>query len=100
MKVGLSEEEKEIFLDAMTELRRIGSRNQFVKITEILPYNARQLCHYWRNYLNPEVCQYNLDDEEKQFIDNWILLNRTGNGVIEWKILCQDLKKAILCFTI
>jgi hypothetical protein len=33
-----------------------------------------------------------LDDEEKQFIDEWISNNRIGDGVIEWKNLRQDLK--------
>jgi len=38
------------------------------------------------------VCHYDLDDEEKQFIDNWISRNRIGGGVIEWKNLRQDLR--------
>lgn len=40
----------------MEELRRIRNvRDPFVKIAEILPqFNARQLYHYWRNYLDPE----------------------------------------------
>jgi hypothetical protein len=45
----------------MAELKRTGCRNPFVKMSEFLvasrknggPYNARQLCHYWRNYLDP-----------------------------------------------
>ncbi|CAB4383626.1 unnamed protein product [Rhizophagus irregularis] len=99
MKVVLSEKEKEVFLDRMAELKRTGCRNPFVKMSEFLvtsrkegPYNARQLCHYWRNYLDPGVCQVSLNDEEKQFIEDWIVLNKSGNGGIEWKKLRQDLK--------
>ncbi|GBC03192.1 hypothetical protein RclHR1_05000005 [Rhizophagus clarus] len=84
----------------MIELNRTGCRNPFVKMTEILnsirekgdPYNARQLCHYWRNYLDPDVYQLNLNDEEKKFIDEWILYNKSENGGIVWKKLRHDLK--------
>ncbi|RGB30830.1 hypothetical protein C1646_744702 [Rhizophagus diaphanus] len=100
MKVVLSEKEKMIFLDQMMELKRTGCRNPFVKISESInsirkqgdPYNARQLCHYWRNYLDPDVCQENLDDKEKNYIDDWILFHRSKNGGIVWKKLRQDLK--------
>ncbi|CAB4388697.1 unnamed protein product [Rhizophagus irregularis] len=92
MKVVLSEEEKKMFLNHMVELKRVGTRDPFAKLTKIFTYNARQLCHYWRNYLDPEVCQHNLYDYEKQYIDNWISLNRTEDGTICWKNLRQDLK--------
>ncbi|CAB4383615.1 hypothetical protein RhiirA5_403471 [Rhizophagus irregularis] len=89
----LSEEERDILLDGMVELRRIGCRNPFVIMAEVLPqFNARQLNNYWRNYLDPELCYYDLDDEEKTYIDGWISQNRIGNGIIEWKNLRQDLK--------
>ncbi|CAB4439452.1 unnamed protein product [Rhizophagus irregularis] len=61
-----------MFLNHMVELKRVGTRDPFAKLTKIFTYNARQLCHYWRNYLDPEVCQHNLYDYEKQYIDNWI----------------------------
>ncbi|GBC04138.1 hypothetical protein RclHR1_05530007 [Rhizophagus clarus] len=62
-------------------------------MAEVLPqFEARQLNNYWRNYLDPDLCHYDLDDEEKQYIDKWISRNRVGDGVIEWKILRQDLK--------
>ncbi|RIA83066.1 hypothetical protein C1645_743335 [Glomus cerebriforme] len=93
MKVLLSDEEKDIFLDGMSDLTCNGSRNPFVKMAEILPYNPRQLCHYWRNYLDPNVCKDSLNDDEKQYIDNWISINKTDKGGIEWKNLRQDLKE-------
>lgn len=44
----------------MVELRRIGRRNPFVIMAEVLPqFNARQLNNYWRNYLDPD-CEYNI----------------------------------------
>ncbi|CAB5212963.1 unnamed protein product [Rhizophagus irregularis] len=60
----------------MIELKRNGCRNPFVKISDSInsirkqgdPYNARQLCHFWRNYLDPDVCQENLDDKEKNIL--------------------------------
>ncbi|PKC17735.1 hypothetical protein RhiirA5_405514 [Rhizophagus irregularis] len=92
MKVVLSEEEKKMFLNHMVELKRVGTRDPFAKLTKIFTYNSRQLCHYWRNYLDPEVCQHNLYDYEKRYIDNWVSLNRTEDGTICWKNLRQDLK--------
>ncbi|CAB4408154.1 unnamed protein product [Rhizophagus irregularis] len=84
----------------MIELKRTGCRNPFVKISGSInsirkqgdPYNARQLCHYWRNYLDPDVCQENLDDKEKKYIDDWISFHKSENGGIVWKKLRQDLK--------
>ncbi|RIA83068.1 hypothetical protein C1645_743336 [Glomus cerebriforme] len=92
MKRLLTEEESEIFLDGMSELTCNGCRNPFIKMAEVLPFNSRQLCNYWRNYLDPEVHQGSLSDEEKQFIDEWIKLNRIENGVITWKTLRHELK--------
>lgn len=43
-----------MFLNHMVELKRVGTRDPFAKLTKIFTYNARQLCHYWRNYLDPE----------------------------------------------
>ncbi|CAB4485632.1 unnamed protein product [Rhizophagus irregularis] len=84
----------------MIELKRNGCRNPFVKISDSInsirkqgdPYNARQLCHFWRNYLDPDVCQENLDDKEKIYIDDWISLHKSEDGGIVWKKLRQDLK--------
>ncbi|PKY28804.1 hypothetical protein RhiirB3_482080 [Rhizophagus irregularis] len=100
MKVVLSEKEKKTFLDQMIELKRNGCRNPFVKISDSInsirkqgdPYNSRQLCHFWRNYLDPDVCQENLDDKEKKYIDDWISLHKSEDGGIVWKKLRQDLK--------
>ncbi|GET03497.1 hypothetical protein GLOIN_2v1662697 [Rhizophagus clarus] len=94
MRIRLSDEEKDIFSNGMEELRQIGNgRDPFVKMAEILPqFNARQLCYYWRNYLDPELCHHELDEEEKQLIDNWISLNKSENEMIEWNNLRQYLK--------
>ncbi|CAB4392719.1 unnamed protein product [Rhizophagus irregularis] len=54
-------------------------RDPFVRTAEILPQlSARQLCHYWHNYLDLELCHHHtLDEEKKQLIDNWISFNRS-----------------------
>lgn len=41
-------------LDKMAEFETKKERSPFVEIAKIIPYDQRQICNRWRNYLNPK----------------------------------------------
>ncbi|RIA83071.1 hypothetical protein C1645_809377 [Glomus cerebriforme] len=91
----LTEEQKSIFLAEMKRFEQLKRnepiRDPYVRLSRILPFTARQLCTYYRNYGNPKLCHDPLDEREKQFIINWISLYRRGKS-ISWMRLIKDLK--------
>ncbi|CAG8527560.1 uncharacterized protein OCT59_003586 [Rhizophagus irregularis] len=102
------EESDQTILDKMAEFETKKERSPFVEIAKIIPYDQRQICNRWRNYLNPKLCHAPLGEGEKQFINKWIskrepstktkpnsgkiLKRKKYEKPIEWKILRQDLE--------
>ncbi|GBC04143.1 hypothetical protein RclHR1_05530012 [Rhizophagus clarus] len=63
----------QVILDKMKEYEEKKIRSPFVEIAKLIPYDQRQICNRWRNYLNPKLCHKPLKEKEKQFINKWIL---------------------------
>ncbi|GET03660.1 hypothetical protein GLOIN_2v1781287 [Rhizophagus clarus] len=94
---NIREDEKKIIRDYMKEWEEKGRvpKNPFVELAKKLKnrFNAKSICDYWWNILDPRLDRSTYSKEEKDYIcELGVEYLRNSNGPISWKDLQPKLE--------
>ncbi|CAI2167742.1 12184_t:CDS:2 [Funneliformis geosporum] len=68
-------------------------KKPYSELSKKTGYSSKQIYHIWNDQLNPTLDRNPLSSEEKEYINQWVEVNKTENNKIHWMNCQKDMKR-------